>query len=270
MDLATPVGVFAGFLAIFVSMFMEGGNPAQLVGSPSALILVIVGTTGVSLASSRMSDMTAVRRAMLKMLKPGKREDHSETVEALVGFADTARKEGLLALEEKVKTVEDPFLKRGMQLVIDGSDAEVVQESLAAEISGLRARHSVATKFFSDMGGFSPTLGIIGTVLGLVHTLQNLSDPGRLGPLIASAFLATLWGVMLANVVYLPLANKMKRATSAEVAHMQLVAEGILAIQAGASPRVLSERLECTLPIAQRTGGKPTSISDKQAEKKSA
>lgn len=269
MDLATPIGVFAGFAAIVVSMIMEGGSPAQLVDSPAALILVIVGTTGVALASSRMSDMTAVRRAMFKMLKPGAKEDHSQTVESLVAFADVARKEGLLALEEKVKAVEDPFLKRGMQLVIDGSDADVVQESLAAEISGLKSRHSVAAKFFSDMGGFSPTLGIIGTVLGLIHTLQNLSDPGKLGPLIASAFLATLWGVMLANVVYLPLANKMKRATGAEVAHMQLITEGILAIQAGASPRVLGERLECTLPIAQRTGGKPSN-ADKGAEKKSA
>jgi chemotaxis protein MotA len=252
VDLATPVGIGVAFVAIFASMILEGGNPAALIASPAPLVLVLGGTIGVSLASQRMGDLKGIIKATLRNLKPGKPADTAATVEALVGFADTARREGLLALEEKVKTVEDEFMQRGLQLVIDGSDPEAVEETLDAELFGLRARHKVAAKFWADMGGFSPTLGIIGTVLGLIHVLANLSDPSKLGPLIGSAFLATLWGVMLANVVYLPLSNKMKRTSGTEIEHKELVIKGILAIQAGASPRTVGERLKSSLPPSLR------------------
>lgn len=265
MDLATPAGIIIAFVAIFASMILEGGNPAALIESPAPLVLVLGGTFGVSMASQKMGDIGGIIKATMRNLLPGKKTDTAATVEELVGFADTARREGLLALEEKVKAVEDPFMRRGLQLVIDGSDPEAVEDTLDAELDGVRARHKIGAKFWGDMGGFSPTLGIIGTVLGLIHVLENLSDPEKLGPLIGSAFLATLWGVMLANVVYLPLSNKMKRTSGAEVEHKELIIKGILAIQAGASPRTVGERLKSSLPPALRDADAKGGKQEKKA-----
>jgi chemotaxis protein MotA len=241
----TPIGIVMSFVAIIGAMVMEGGQPASLVSSPSALILVLLGTFGVGAASMGGNIGVCIKGA-LKAMK-GAKYDAAKTTEEIVGFADIARREGLLALEEKIKTVEEPFLKRGLELVIDGSDPEAVADTLWAEVGSLKERHKVAQKFWSDMGGFSPTIGIIGTVMGLIHTMENLSNPSKLGPLIASAFLATLWGVMMANVVYLPIGNKLKQATAAEVAHMEIVIQGVLSIQAGASPRAVGDRLRSLL-----------------------
>jgi chemotaxis protein MotA len=257
MDFATPLGIVIAMVAIFGSMIMEGGQPASLVSSPSALVLVLLGTFGASMASQQLSDIKNVLKATMRMMKPSKPADSVSTVASLVEMAEVARKQGLLALEEKVKEVTDPLLRRGLQLVVDGSDAEAVELALLAEIDGTRARHKVPAKFWGDMAGFSPTFGIIGTVLGLIHVLGNLADPGKLGPLIATAFLATLWGVLLANAVYLPISNKMKRASSAELEYADLVLTGVLAVQAGDSPRVVGERLESNLPPAKRGAGKP-------------
>ena len=137
-------------------------------------------------------------------------------------------------------------------MAIDGTDPEVVREVMETEIAAIRERHKVGASFFTNMGAFAPTLGIIGTVLGLVHMLENLSDPSSMGPLIAAAFIATLWGVMSANVFFLPIANKLKRASTEEVAFKELVVEGVLAIQAGANPRAVGEKLKSFLPPKER------------------
>jgi chemotaxis protein MotA len=170
----------------------------------------------------------------------------------MVHFADRARRDGLLALEDEAKSIEDPFLKRGIQMAIDGTDPEMVREVLETEVAALKDRHKVGAKFFGDMGAFAPTLGIIGTVLGLVHMLENLSDPSSMGPLIAGAFVATLWGVMSANLIWLPISNKLKRASAEEVAFKELVIEGVLSIQAGANPRAVGEKLKSFLPPKER------------------
>jgi chemotaxis protein MotA len=183
---------------------------------------------------------------------PGKPIEATESIETIVHFADRARRDGLLALEEEAKDIEDPFLKKGIQLAIDGTDPEIVRDVLETEIAALKERHKVGAKFFADMGAFAPTLGIIGTVLGLVHMLENLEDPSSMGPLIAAAFVATLWGVMTANLIYLPMSNKLKRASGEEVHHKELCVEGILAIQAGANPRTITEQLKSYLPPSQR------------------
>jgi chemotaxis protein MotA len=257
--MSTPVGILLAFGAIVGSMIMEGGKPAALITHPAPLVLVIFGTLGATMAGVQMKDVGASFKAAMKAMK-GNKTDVTATVEELVGFADTARREGLLALEEKVKAVEDPFLRRGLELVIDGSDPEAVEDTLHAELGSIRERHKVQQKFWADMGGFSPTLGIIGTVLSLLHVLENLDKPEHLGPLIGAAFLATLWGVMLANVVYLPLGNKLKRASGEEIAYKELVLQGVLSIQAGASPRSVGERLKSYLAPqlrdAEAGGGK--------------
>jgi chemotaxis protein MotA len=165
-----------------------------------------------------------------------------------VKLADRARREGLLALEDAIKAVEDPFLRKGLELAVDGTDPEELREILEAEVGAKKKADAFGAKLLADMGGFAPTIGIIGTVLGLVHVLENLSNPGQLGHLIAGAFVATLWGVMTANVLWLPMSNRAKRLSELECAQMEMSVEGILAIQAGANPRVVAQKLRSLLP----------------------
>ena len=162
-------------------------------------------------------------------------------------FAEKARREGLLALEDGIKDVDDPFLKKGIEMAVDGTDPEQLAEILEAEIYAKKQAGMVPAKFMGNMGGFSPTLGIIGTVLGLVIVLQHLSDPASLGPHIASAFIATLYGVAAANLCYLPLGKKMARIAETEAHHQEMIVEGILAIQAGSNPRVIQQKLTAFL-----------------------
>src|SRR3954468_9779912 len=236
---------------VLVSMIMEKGNPAALL-APPAMVLVLGGTIGIALATIRLKDLGGVVKAARRAILAKKSHDGPATVEELMSFADVARRQGLLALEEQVKDVHDPFLRRGLELVIDGTDSEEVAVALYSELDALRDRHKGAAQFFTDMGGFAPTLGIIGTVIGLVHALEGLTNPAGLGHAISAAFLATLWGILSANVFWLPLSSKLKRISAVEVAHRQLCIQGILAIQAGVSPRAVGERLKSHLAPAQR------------------
>ena len=252
MELATPVGLVLALVAICVGYIMEGGDPLVMVHHPAPIVIVLGGTVGVALASNRLTDVAGVVKAIVRHLLPGKGSDAPAEVDRLVALADTARRDGLLALEEKVTDIEDPFLRRGLELVIDGTDSEEVAETLEADIAGQKERHKVAAKFCADCGAYAPTIGIIGTVLGLVHALEGLDDPSGLGKTIASAFLATLWGVMSANCFWLPLSAKMKRTSGLEVAHREMMLNGILALQAGAAPRAVGERLKSHLAPKQR------------------
>src|SRR5437763_14772288 len=181
-----------------------------------------------------------------------KKHEPDEPIKKVVNFAERARREGLLALEESAKTIDDPFLKKGIELAVDGTDPEELRDILENEIASMRARHRIGMKFFENMGGFAPTLGILGTVLGLVHVLENLSDPGKLGPLISSAFIATLWGVLSANGFWLPMANKLKRTSEIEVQHRELLLEGILSIHAVATPPLIEQKLLTYLAPKER------------------
>jgi chemotaxis protein MotA len=241
VDVATIVGVVAALIAVFGSMIMEGGDPMSIV-LPPALLLVFVGTAGVSMAGGLMPDFIGALKAISTAFA-GKVHSPEDAIRTVVEFADKARREGLLALEEAAKTVEDPFLKKGIELAVDGTDPDELREILEAEIHSKAAHDKASAKFFVDMGGFAPTLGIIGTVLGLIHVLENLSDPDKLGHLIAGAFVATLWGVMSANVLWHPIGNKLKRISAVEVHHMQLVLEGVVSIQAGSNPRIVQQKL---------------------------
>jgi chemotaxis protein MotA len=216
------------------------------------MLLVFLGTIGASMSGYTMKDITGIAKVAMKAFMPGPPHETTETIEQMVSFADKARRDGLLALEDEAKSIDDPFLRRGIQMAIDGTDPEVVREVLETEVAATKERHKVGAKFFADMGAFAPTLGIIGTVLGLVHMLENLSDPSSMGPLIASAFVATLWGVMSANLIYLPISNKLKRASAEEIAFKELIVEGVLAIQAGANPRAVGEKLKSFLPPKER------------------
>jgi chemotaxis protein MotA len=188
-----------------------------------------------------------MKRAMVWKQTP-----QAELVPVVVSLADKARREGLLMLEEAVKDVDDDFLKRGVALAVDGTDPEELREILEAELHAKRLDDKHSAKFFNAMGGYAPTIGIIGTVMGLVHVLENLSEPEKLGHLIAGAFLATLWGVLSANLVWLPIGSRLLRIGELEASRMELVIEGVMAIQAGSNPRVVAQRLRSLLPAAER------------------
>ena len=250
MDPGTVIGIALALFAILVSMIMEGGKPMALI-EPGPLLLVFGGTFGVAMAGGLLKDATGMAK-MIKSAMLSKKRDANDSIAQLVSFAEKARREGLLALEEAAKGVDDPFMRKGLELAVDGTDPEELGEILENEIHSMKARHKVGIKFLESMGGFSPTLGIIGTVLGLVHVLENLDDPSELGPLIAAAFIATLWGVLAANVFWLPMSNKLKRVSEFEVHHRELILEGILAIQAGANPRVIEQKLLTYIPPKER------------------
>jgi chemotaxis protein MotA len=250
MDMATLIGVVLAFGAVMICMLMEGGNPAAIL-LPPAMILVFVGTFGVALACGYQKDAIGALKALKDALMT-KKQEADEVVTTLVGFAEKARREGLLALEEAAKSIDDPFLRKGIELAVDGTDPEELREILEAEIQAKRTADKAKAKFFADMGGFAPTLGIIGTVLGLIHVLENLSEPEKLGHLIAGAFVATLWGVLTANVMWLPIGNKLKRVAESEAHHMELILEGVLSVQAGANPRIIEQKLLSFLPAEER------------------
>jgi chemotaxis protein MotA len=241
MDVATLAGVALAMAAVFVSMVMEGGNPASILLVPP-MVIVLGGTLGVTMATGLMKDLTGSFGAVVRAFT-GAPADPEASIAKVVEFAEVARREGLLALEEAAKSIDDPFLKKGLELAVDGTDPEELRDILEAEIRSKKAHDKIASKFFADMGGFAPTLGIIGTVLGLIHVLENLSNPDELGHLIAGAFVATLWGVLSANALWLPISKKLARLGELEAKHMELVLEGVLSVQAGANPRIVEQKL---------------------------
>jgi chemotaxis protein MotA len=246
MDPAGFIGLVVAFGAIFTALIMEGADPMSIFLLPP-LILVWIGTIGVGIAGHTMKDVIesykAVPRAFMKKIP-----DPTTTVDTLVDLADRARREGLLALEDAAKDIDDPFLRGGLQSAIDGTDPDDLRLILEDRIATKRTKEKVWSKYFADMGGYAPTVGIIGTVISLVHVLENLSDPASLGHSIAAAFVATLWGILSANVVWLPIGARIKRFSDLECAQMEVTLEGLLAVQAGANPRLVGERLRSLLP----------------------
>jgi len=246
MDPSLVIGVVLALVAIVGSVTLEGGNIAAI-ALPAPMLLVFGGTIGAAIAGGILRDAKSLPKEMIRAFK-SKTPSPDLAVETLVRLAGKARREGLLALESEAAEVGDPFLQKGLQLAIDGTDAEEVAIILSTEVETKRSTDKAAAKLFSDMGGYAPTIGIIGTVLGLVKVLGHLGSPTELGAEIASAFVATLWGVMSANVFWLPLASRLKRVSQAECEQMELVIEGILAIQAGANPRLIEQKLQSLLP----------------------
>lgn len=248
MDPATLIGLALAFGAILGAIILEGSSPLSVV-LPAPMLLVIVGTIGATLASLRMPDISLVVKGTIKALT-GKAVNAADTVDVVVSLAEKARREGLLALEDAAKDVDDEFLREGLQAAIDGTDPEDLREMLTDKIETKRAQDKVPIGFYATMGGFAPTVGIIGTVVSLVHVLENLADPSKLGELIAAALVATFWGLLTANVIYLPFSGRLKRLSETECAQMELVVEGLMAVQAGSNPRLVAQRLRSLVPPA--------------------
>jgi chemotaxis protein MotA len=252
MDLASIIGMILAWGAIIVSITMEGGKLTSLV-NPSAFILVVGGTIGATMISVPLKAIVGVPMTIRNAFF------HSETdmvaiITTMVDFAKEARKDGILSLESRIKDLSNKFLKMGIQLVVDGTPSEMVREILETEIVSLQERHKGGETVFSAAGGFAPTLGIIGTVIGLVNMLSRLSEAGAMGPAIASAFTATLYGICTANLIYLPIGSKLKARTAQEIITYDMIIEGILSIQSGDSPRIVEQRMSAFLPPKLRDG----------------
>jgi len=254
MDPAMMIGFGLALAAIVGSLIMDGGDIGSMFLIPP-MILVFGGTLGAAMAGSLMHNVKLLPKSLIKAMTAKLSTPHAN-VETIVKLAERARREGLLALEAELATVEDPFLKRALEMAVDGTDADEVAEILGAEIDAKRAADASAAKIFHDMGGYAPTIGIIGTVLGLVHVLGNLGDPSTLGEKIASAFVATLWGVMTANVFWFPMSHRLKAIGEAEAHQMELALEGVIAIQAGSNPRLIARKLQSMLPPAPEAAAK--------------
>jgi chemotaxis protein MotA len=250
MKAVSAIGIGVAVLAIIMAIFIEGGSPMSMINVPAALI-VLGGTFGITMASTSMEQMKAIP-SLFKISMSTEPPDYRGEIDRIVEFAEKARREGLLALDAEVAEIEDDFLRKGMQLVVDGTDPELVREILEAEIDGMSARHKEAVTPFVQAGGFGPTLGVLGTVASLVHVLENLDKPETLGHSIAGAFIATLYGVGSANMFYYPVANRLKLLSSQEEQLKTMVLEGILAVQAGENPRLISDRLMTFIPPADR------------------
>ena len=248
MDPAGIIGMVVAFGAIFGAMMLEGADPMSVM-LPAPLLLVWVGTLGVGLAGHTLRDAKESFAAVPRALRSGI-PDPSETVDTLVSLADRARREGLLALEDAARSIDDQFLRAGLQAAIDGTDPDDLRTILEDRIATKRTRERAHAKYFQDMGGYAPTIGIIDTVVSLVHVLENLAEPATLGHSIAAAFVATLWGILSANVVWLPLSTRIRRISDLECTQMEMTLEGLLSVQAGANPRLVGERLRSLLPDA--------------------
>jgi len=245
MDITTILGLILGFAGIIFGFMLEGGHLSSL-AALSPVLIVILGTLGATVIGIPLNELKKFPQ-WLKIAFTNKTFGAEKAWFTLVHFSEKARKEGLLSLEQELETTDDKFTKQGIQLVIDGTDPEITRSILESNITVLENRHKVGIGFFEAAGGYSPTLGIIGTVMGLIHVLGNLSDPDSLSSSIAAAFIATLYGVCLANLFYLPVATKLKIKSQMEVQTMEMILDGILSIQSGENPAILKEKLKTHL-----------------------
>lgn len=250
MDLATIIGLLIAFGGLIGGFLWEGGTLGMLWVKTAALI-VFGGLIGVTILSFTTAELKTIPY-FCKLVFSDKKVDYLEVLNRLVETADKARREGLLSLESQLSEIDNKFLGRGLQLVIDGTDPDLTRNMLEMEIEAFENKEKVGYDFFMTAGGFAPTMGIIGTVMGLVNVLSNISQPDELAASIAVAFLATLYGISSANVVFIPFATKIKLKTSKSVLLMELILEGILSIQAGENPRVIKEKLMTFLPPESR------------------
>ena len=257
-------GLGLALVAIVVSTLIDGNSLGVLIG-PSSFVLVIVGTIGAAVMGYRLADVKRFVAVFLYALK-GSPPDPDDSVTTLAELAEVARKDGMLALEGRLDDLADPFLRQGLQLVVDGQSADQVREALEIDVAAMEERHGVGIGFFKALAAYSPTLGMIGTVIGLINVLGNLDSPDQLGTGMALALLTTLYGVMFANLVFNPVAARLQRLHALETAAREISIDGVLSVQAGASPRVLVERLETYLPPERRIGLKARNEATPVAE----
>ncbi|MFZ5776246.1 MAG: flagellar motor protein [Thermodesulfobacteriota bacterium] len=250
MDIATLIGLFLGFGAVIGGQVLEGGHITALI-QPTAALIVLGGTCGATCVSFPLQDVRQAMQDARKALFPPE-EDLEHLIRRLIGFSVKARRDGLLALERDLQLIrgnpDDHFLAQGVELLVDGVDVQEFREIMEIDLATFEERNKASAELFEAAGGFAPTIGIIGAVLGLIHVMNNLADTASLGKGIAVAFVATIYGLMTANIICIPLGTKLKKRLKEQMLQREIIIDGLLAIQRGENHRMIEKRLRGFLP----------------------
>ncbi|AMW99926.1 flagellar motor stator protein MotA [Rummeliibacillus sp. G93] len=251
MDLSSIVGLIMGVVALIVGMYFKGVTPDALM-NPAAIFIIILGTMATVTIAFPMSELKRLPKLFKILFTEQKLGKDTDIIKLFAEWADLARREGLLALEGKVAEIDDPFLKNGLSLAIDGQNADYIRDVLSEEVEAMEERHSAGAGMFTQAGTYAPTLGVLGAVVGLVAALKDMNDIEKLGHAISAAFIATLLGIFTGYVLWHPFANKLKRKSSNEVRQKMLMIEGILSVLEGEAPRVIEQKLASYLTKEDR------------------
>jgi len=242
MDKISVLGLLLGMVAIIGGQVLEGGHVSSLT-QPTALLIVLGGTLGaVMLQSPYATFMRGIRMARWIWFPPVL--DYLQLINQISSWSHVSRREGLLALENVINQLSDDFIRKGLQLLVDGAEPERLREVLEVEINTYEDELKLSARIWEAAGGYSPTIGILGAVLGLIHVMENLTDPSKLGAGIAVAFVATIYGVGLANLVVLPMANKLKAHINRLIVQREMIVDGLVGIANGDNPRIIESRLQ--------------------------
>ena len=251
MDISSLVGIIIAFVALITGMILKGvGLEAFL--NPAAILIIIFGTIAAVTIAFPMKELKRVPKLFKILFTETKLTSDIELIKMFSQWADLARREGLLALESKAVDIEDPFLKNGLSLAIDGQNADYIRDVLSEEVEALEERHLSGAAIFSQAGTYAPTLGVLGAVIGLIAALKNMNDIDALGHAISAAFVATLLGIFTGYVLWHPFANKLKRKSAVEVRQKRMMIEGILSVLEGEAPRVIEQKLASYLTMTER------------------
>ncbi|MBI9076794.1 MAG: MotA/TolQ/ExbB proton channel family protein [Desulfatibacillum sp.] len=248
MDIATIVGVVGSFVLVVLAIGV-GSLPAFF--NVPSLIIVVGGTMGATLINYPLKDVTGIVGVAMKTVF-AKEISAKDTIAKFMDFSQKARREGILSLEGDIKELDDEFMKKGIQLAIDGLEPTAIREILETEINYTQNRHKLGADVFTTIGTFAPALGMVGTLIGLVQMLQSMEDPSSIGPAMAVALLTTFYGAIMANIICMPIAGKLKTRSSQEMEVRELVVEGVLSLSSGENPRIVEQKLACFLPPKQR------------------
>ncbi len=242
MDALSIIGILLALGAILLGQSLEGGHIHSLINGPAALI-VVGGTVGASMLQTPLAVFFQAMRSVNRVFRPPG-VDAEQIIRKIITWSGVSRSEGLLGLEGVAETEQDHFTRKGLRLLVDGTEPEVIRSILETDTEARSHRDLQAAKVFEGMGGYAPTIGILGAVMGLIHVMENLSNPDKLGSGIAVAFVATIYGVALANLLFLPIANKLKSIAYMHANMREMIADGIVSIAQGENPRNIETRLQ--------------------------
>lgn len=249
MDIATLLGVISAFGLVFLAIFMGGG--IQLFINIQALMIVVGGTLGATMINYPLKEVFGVFSVVKKALFT-KNIVRNDLIKIFMDFAHKSRKEGILALESELKQVKDDFLIKGVQLSIDGLEPNEIRDILDTELDFIKSRHQLGAEIFTTMGSFAPALGMIGTLIGLVQMLQSMEDPSSIGPAMAVALLTTFYGSIIANIICVPIAGKLRTRSREEALTKEITIQGIMSLSSGDNPRILEQKLQAFIPPNER------------------
>lgn len=250
MDIFLIIGLVLGAICIVMALILKGASVAMLLNGEVAVI-IFGGMIAAVLSSYTMADIKRLPKVM-KVLMSNEEPDLNGMIEKMVELSNIARREGLLALEAPVNELDDPFMKQGLELVVDGSEAEQIRDLMESEVDAMESRHHRMSGLFKTAGATSPTLGVMGAAIGLIGALGNLSDINKLGPMIASAFVATIFGIFMGYLVMIPFATRLEAKNEEEVLLKTMIIEGVMDIQAGHSAKVIEQKLYAQIPPEKR------------------